>query len=510
MFHQQRSNVPARELFIGAVAGITAGFSELTLGTFPAVLFALVGFVLLTELAVSRAGWRSFVLAGFVFALIGSSWVASALDRIHGFHLGTVLAVMVLFWLGGALLFFLFWWLVQMIREPLERYGLTTACAWVTIETLAPQVFPWTFSQAFVSIPEILHLNSFGGTKLWTFLLFWFCESLLLAVSERRLAKPLLVSSVVLLLSIGVSAVSLIVLDRLVAERGDQKWKVVLFQPNYPIETEATREDIRQRQLRLKYESRSFHERNTLIVWPEQSLGVSLPSRMRFAVEPLPFASPQQGAVYLLGVTTAWKNRSVHNSAIGINPGGHVAGLYHKRRLVPFGEYSPIGSLFGIRPVAGAYHPGEDPTVIPLTSVQGRTIRVAPLICYEDLFPYLAREQVVKGAEVIALLSNDIWFQDSKALELHLLESRARAAETGRYVLRATNSGVTAIIHPNGNVERQIAGGERGTLIGSVTPLQHKNLFVRGGYLFPYLISAVTILLTLLSLFRTRLGYSGL
>ena len=127
--------------------------------------------------------------------------------------------------------------------------------------------------------------------------------------------------------------------------------------------------------------------------------------------------------------------------------------VYHKQHLVPFGEYIPfdkwITPLQKLSPVGVSLHPGE-PRLIEI-SVGGRSVKVAPLICYEDTDPRLAAQAKRMGADMIVLVTNDSWFSESAEAEAHAAQAVLRAIETGLPIVRVGNSGVTGVIRPDGS-----------------------------------------------------------
>ncbi len=120
-----------------------------------------------------------------------------------------------------------------------------------------------------------------------------------------------------------------------------------------------------------------------------------------------------------------------------------------KHHLVPFGEYVPawLPFLHTIVPEIADFKPADDDGVV---SVRGDTY--GALICYESLFPEQARHRVAHGAQVLVNITNDAWYGTTPAAWQHFQAARMRAVETGRYVLRAANTGISAVINPHGQV----------------------------------------------------------
>jgi apolipoprotein N-acyltransferase len=154
------------------------------------------------------------------------------------------------------------------------------------------------------------------------------------------------------------------------------------------------------------------------------------------------------------------------NGAFLATPSEGVAAAYYaKRKLVPFGEYVPLRPLLSwlekVVPVGGDFLPGDSTNPI-LAPVRGEPVAFGPLICYEDIFPELARLSVLSGAGVLVVLTNNGWFGTGGAAEQHAAHSVLRAVETRRPVLRCGNAGWSGWIDEFGVVRSVLSDPERG------------------------------------------------
>lgn len=165
-----------------------------------------------------------------------------------------------------------------------------------------------------------------------------------------------------------------------------------------------------------------------------------------------------------------------YNAAVFLEPdraGGVTFDMYRKARLFPLTERVPAW-LDGPRlrawlPWLGQWHPGAGPGVMAL-QLAGGPLRVAPLICYDAVDARVAARAVRDGAEVIVTLSNDSWLDDGDGARLHFLVSVFRSIETGRPQVRATPTGISAIVTATGEVLAAAGVHERAGLVGAVTP----------------------------------------
>ncbi|KON47309.1 apolipoprotein N-acyltransferase [Mariprofundus ferrooxydans] len=214
-----------------------------------------------------------------------------------------------------------------------------------------------------------------------------------------------------------------------------------------------------------------------LIIWPEAAVpfflerapGWSswLDAQINDWQTPLLF-----GGLKLTGGKTAQNGLMAEDPAV---PGRQFAGKQH---LVPFGEYVPswIPFLHTLVPEIANFRPAEDSGVV---SIRGH--RYGALICYESLFPEQARSRVLNGANVLVNVTNDAWYGTTPAAWQHFQAARMRAVETGRYVLRAANTGITAAIGPDGQVRDSLPWWTQGALTVDYQLSDKQTPYVRWG-----------------------------
>ncbi|WP_439942405.1 apolipoprotein N-acyltransferase [Streptomyces sp. BBFR115] len=192
-------------------------------------------------------------------------------------------------------------------------------------------------------------------------------------------------------------------------------------------------------------------QRVDLVVWGESSVGFDLADRPDIAARTAAL-SRTVGADVLVNVDARRSDRpGIYKSSVLVGPSGPTGARYDKMRLVPFGEYVPARSLLGWATSVGKAA-GEDRMRGTAQTVMdvGHGLRVGPLICFESAFPDMSRHLAADGADVLLAQSSTSTFQHSWAPEQHASLAALRAAETGRPMVHATLTGVSAVYGPDG------------------------------------------------------------
>jgi apolipoprotein N-acyltransferase len=156
-----------------------------------------------------------------------------------------------------------------------------------------------------------------------------------------------------------------------------------------------------------------------------------------------------------------------YNASFLVDGTGHIAGTYRKRHLVPFGEYLPFENqvplIKRMAPLGFSCLPGDDNQVLELKTPASGSSRFGILICFEDVFPYLARRDVRTGARFLVNQTNDGWFQGSSASRQHMANSIFRAVENRVPMVRCANTGVTCSIDRFGRIFEMLSDDKGNT-----------------------------------------------
>jgi apolipoprotein N-acyltransferase len=197
------------------------------------------------------------------------------------------------------------------------------------------------------------------------------------------------------------------------------------------------------------------------------------------------------------------------NSAFFLDGNGKLTGIYDKMHLVPFGEYIPLKRVFffseSITKDVGEFYPGNNRKIIKMGDRPSNAI-----ICFEAVFPDFVRRFVNDGSQLIVNLTNDGWYGDSAAPYQHLAITRFRAVENRRYLLRATNSGISAVIEPSGRIQSSTGLLQEAICEGRFAFLAEKTFYARYGDVFIFLCAIISCgAWILIEVSRGRTGTHG-
>jgi apolipoprotein N-acyltransferase len=246
----------------------------------------------------------------------------------------------------------------------------------------------------------------------------------------------------------------------------------------------------------------SAYGRVDLIVWPESPAPFFANDALfREPVSDMARATHTWVVTGAIGSTPAKQSgipaSEVFNSAALVSPRGDWTARYDKVHLVPFGEYLPFPKLFafagGLTKEVGEFKAGES-----RAPLEAGSERLGIFICYESVFPDEVRQFADNSAQVFVNISNDGWYGDSGAYAQHLNQTRMRAIENDRWILSATDTGVTASLDPYGRTVVRLPRKERGVLVAPYALTSVTTFYTRHGDWFAYLcaiISAAALLM---------------
>jgi len=457
----------------GAVA--VAGFAPFYLWPLPISALAVLFAMWMRE---SRP-WRAFAVGyafGLGFFLVGVSWVYVSLHDYGGMPM-ILTALAVLLFCGYLALWPAVAGWITVRFSPSKAWPLVMAPAIFTISE-------WVRGWLFTGFPWL----SMGTSQVPASLLAGYAP---VAGSYGVTLVMAYVAAAMVLVWVGVAARGIRIAGLAAGGAsflvglwlGTVEWTVpagtpisiALLQGNIPQEIKW-RDEERGRIL-SDYKAMVAAAPAKIVVLPETALPAFLDELSPEYLQALRDEATAHGKEILLGTVERTGPNTYYNSVVPLVEA--KATSYRKRHLVPFGEFVPDGFKW----VMAVLHiPLDDfargATVQPALSAAGTKFGVA--ICYEDLFG----EEVIQSlpdAQVLLNVSNDAWFGHSLEPEQHLQGSQMRALETGRWMVRATNTGATAAIDPQGRIASRLPDFTRGTLVANVEPRKGMTPYAQWG-----------------------------
>jgi apolipoprotein N-acyltransferase len=511
---------PFLRFFLAATSG---GLLSLSFhGSHPSI-FSFVCLAVLLISILNARGWVAFfcgLFHGLIFVLTCVPWIAEVLS-VHGGMSSaagwSVLLLIAAIW-GASI--GIFAWLVQ--RVSLIRIDLALLGApflWISTEVLRaylPEIsFPWSLlGYPAAGNPALLQLTTITGIYGLSFLVACFNALIVWVFAEPSRKRIAILSAAALLVIL-----FMWIAPRLVPGAEAHHFARVV-QPNFPeinqymgdwyADHKSELAELERLSLRPSANSPS----PDLLIWPE-------------APAPFSFQDPHFGPFIsnlaqefhhpvIVGIID-WKPilegdqriaRSglvPYNSAAMLNEAGQRIFLYDKIHLVPFGEYEPFPLIHqvvnSVSEEVGGFRKGKERNVGHFSNAN----TFSTFICYEAIYPGEIREFARNGAQLLINISNDGWFGQSDAAEQHLRMARVRAVENRRWLLRDTNSGITASIDPYGNVTRVMQRDTRDSADLRYDFRNDTTIYTRIGDFFAWMCVGVSAILTIVT-FRKANG----
>ncbi|GAC1299912.1 MAG: apolipoprotein N-acyltransferase [Steroidobacteraceae bacterium] len=455
--------------------------------------------------------------AGIVETAGGFYWLIDVTQRFADFPGWAALLVLLLFSAARGVIFLLFSALVYGIRR--RRHVPMTVLAplgMVSCELLVPQLFPcgqW-ISQAWH--PLVIQIAEITGPLGVTALLMMVNGALFDFCVDRRGARYPALAAALTAAALLFGAVRMRAVDDIIGRAPGLK--VGLVQPNfaYAANGKLTREEAIRQLTALQTESRRLQQAGAqLIVWSEGSYPVTLPRDFSADFAPESLAMIRRGLNVPVIIGAEMYDAALeapYNSAILIDREGRAAGRYDKVRLLAFGEYIPaIDALPWLRKFLpagiGRFTAGKGPGVLSLRGATGEVWKLAPVICYEDILQGFLRGVGRLHPDLLVNLTSDSWFGAAAEPWEHLALSVFASVELRVSMVRAVNSGVSALIDPNGRVLQRTYADDPyrnpraadGILVMAPRMSGGQTVYAMMGELFAYLCMAGTLILAAVS-----------
>lgn len=417
--------------------------------------------------------WRALFF-GYVAYYGGFYWVVNTIVDFGGFPYALALLFASIYFLYQALEYVLILWMWKRARERGFNATLSLVCAYLAAELTFPMLFDHFYGNSFHMLPPLLQVADLGGPMLLTALAMAGNGAVYELLRARIRKEPLpkaapIAFAASILFCLGYGYWRIAEVEARMAEA--PTIKVGLVQTNMGIFDK--REDPMEGRRRHIEQSLALEREHApdLLVWPESAATFFLPEGVnvrRWVFE------GEKGTVSTPTIFGGLARRFIdgkrhhYNTAFLADGDGEILGTYDKTYLLAFGEYIPFGDVFPKlyewSPNTGRFTPGDH--VRPLVFGD---YRIGALVCYEDILPRFVRKVVSESdPHLLVNITNDAWFGETQEPYVHLALAKMRAIEHHRYLVRATNTGVSAIIDPLGRVVTESPLFERANLHGEV------------------------------------------
>jgi apolipoprotein N-acyltransferase len=436
--------------------------------------------------------------AGAVETGGGFYWLVDVAHRFASFPWAASLVVFFAFCASRALIFLLFTAIVCGIRRRMRLpMALLAPPAMVICEILVPQVFPcgqW-ISQAWQ--PHVIQIAELTGPWGVTALLMLVNGALYDLIDDPRAARAPLAAGAAVLIA------ALAFVDELLTRA---PWiKIGLVQPNiaYTVDGDISEAEAIRQLKALQGQSQRLERMGAdLTVWSEGSYPASLPRDFTADFPENSAARVREGleqpTIIGASMVDTVHEELAYNSALLIDADGGVGGRYDKVRLLAFGEYIPGIEYFpwlrNLLPIgSGQFTPGLGPALMPMHGPKGEMWMLGPVICYEDILPGFLRRVGALHPNLLVNLTSDSWFGAGSEPWEHLALSVYASVELRVAMVRAVNSGVSALIDPNGRLVAKSYADDPyrhprpadGLLVTAPRMAGSDTVYVRYGWWFP-------------------------
>ncbi len=456
----------------------------------PAILYAL--------LMPDMSGKRAFIIGeayGMGLWCVGAFWLFTSINDYSDTPSWLALILIGLMGLGMGLFH---GFLALLFNRMVGRQPFAFAALWILQEWMKTWLFtgfPWLFvGYAFTEQYWLSSLAPVAGVFAVSFVAVLLAASLVELF--RRRGGYFIASAALLMISTALWLIN----PQWTKPKGTPDLSVSLIQGNIPQDLKWLTEFQVETLKIYATLTRDEWERD-IVLWPESSIPMFQTEAVGFISEMVKIAK-ETNTTWITGIP--YKDEAAYNPSTDKYPpfynsvialGADAEGLYKKQRLVPFGEYIPFEGMLDILPsLAGSqdilsYSRGSSEQS-PL-KVRGHNLGAA--VCYEVAYPDTTRRNAI-GTDFLLTISNDAWFGTSAGPLQHLQMVQMRALENGRWFMRATNTGVTAIIDHQGRIVKRAPQFERTVLRGDIQARVGSTPFMRFGH-YPILIMIALLLL---------------
>ena len=439
-------------------------------------------------------GW----LMGFAAHIIGFHWLVYTISVFGGFGYAISAVVFLIYAALEGIQFALLAWFIK--RFGFGPLALFPALIWVALEFWFPSLFPWYLANSQSSFTRFIQHADLVGPYGASFIVMAASAAIYAMIASYQRNQTLCWQPAAWVSGLIVASL-LYGFARLDTVSGQMtaapKLSVAAVQGNIDV-------DLKWDPKRAK-ENLEVHRSLTkqisavdIVIWPETSVEAWVAENLdKLPPEVMPQLDPAT-SYFIFGAKSfrgspAGPAVKAFNTAFLTDSKGRILEHYHKQILLAFGEYIPFSQILSKlpgMPFNDGFTPGDGPRTFNLAG----GARIAPLICYEDLLPELARKFVTETkANILVNITNDSWYGRTVAPWEHARLAQWRAIETRRSLLRVTNTGVTVLVNAKGEIGEALPIFQPAVMTAKVDLLEGETFYVRFGDWFAWAATAMSL-----------------
>ena len=516
-----------RRLLLAILSGFLLAFSWPAIGFLPIIFIGFIPLLILeNEISLSsekRKGLKIFFHSFLCFSLFNfltTYWI------YHATIFGAIMAFLI-----NALIMSIAFWIFYFVKRTINRGLGIFVIAWISMEYLNLHwelAWPWlTLGNVFSNFTSIIQWYEFTGVlggSIWillvNYLLFKWWKN---GRKNKKIFTPVILLLTPVLISFLVKPPNY--------QKGDKKIDIIIVQPNIDSYNDKFSVDYKvQLDDFISLAKKGITQKTDLLIGPETALQETIwekdlvysysINKLKELQDSFPNLSIVVGAntfkkfedgEKLSNTARQIRNENIwydaYNSAIFLQENS-TNNIYHKIKLVPGVEQIPYPEVLNILADFSVSLGGISGSLSKNNSIysfETKKYNLLPLICYESIFGDFISKNISSNIDLITVITNDGWWKDTPGYKQHLLYAKLRAIEQRRYVLRAANNGISAIISSSGEIEKQTKWMEKDILKTSVSVIKKETFYSIYGDYFGRIASFFLLIFFLVSLVKKRI-----
>ncbi|MBN2694326.1 apolipoprotein N-acyltransferase [bacterium] len=474
-------------ILFSSISAFLISCSAPSIDFFPLAWFSFIpAFYYLEDKSNRHSLWFGFVM-GTVINLHAFVWLIGTIKVFGGLPIVISIILYVLLSFIQGIRYGIFFWIYKKFNLR-KNHFLITPILYAVLEFFIPMLFNWTIGNTQYLFYPFIQIVDIFGISFLSFIMVSFSYSLYILFKDRNRVPIFYITSLIIMTIIyGVVSIQI----QKNKEAKSEKINIGVVQANIGIFEKRDSRQHRENTLKFYDSSLKLKEMGAeLIVWPESSMVAPFQTDRKSLKG---FVAPNLEIPVIFGGLTYQRGggdirgAKWYNTAIFVDKNEDILALYNKQYLLAFGEYMPFSETFPslkkIIKMVGNITPGDE--IVPFILNDRASFGI--FICYEDIIESFGNKVAKHKPNIYLNLTNDAWFLESAAADLHKMIALFRTIEHRRYLIRATNTGRSAIIDSMGIIRKELPLYEKGEMNYLVPILNGDTFYEIFGKYTPYI-----------------------